>query len=126
MQVVITVGGLRVQSKVGKDNKPEARPVLQLCAAVDLRCATPHEAKLLCERIQELLCDPALLDKSPPPTPPLPPSHTHTHTSPSRSFLFVTRFDPMVVAFAAAAAASALTVTYTNIDRLTPLDLQVR
>jgi hypothetical protein len=61
--VVITVGGIRVQSGYMKDKQMAARPVLHMSASVDLRCATLYEAKSFVERIQQLMRDPSLIDK---------------------------------------------------------------
>jgi hypothetical protein len=60
--VVISVGGIRVQSGYMKDKQMAARPVLHMSAAVDLRCATVFEAKQFFERLQTLLRDPSLLE----------------------------------------------------------------
>jgi pyruvate/2-oxoglutarate dehydrogenase complex dihydrolipoamide acyltransferase (E2) component len=62
--VVISVGGIRVQSGYMKDKQMAARPVLHWSAAVDLRCATFFEAKHFFERLQTLLRDPSLLEKA--------------------------------------------------------------
>lgn len=47
--VVITVGGIRVQSGYMKDKQMAARPVLHMSGSVDLRCATMYDAKQLFE-----------------------------------------------------------------------------
>eukprot|EP00622_Pseudochattonella_farcimen_P000654 FR735198.1.p1 GENE.FR735198.1~~FR735198.1.p1 ORF type:complete len:204 (+),score=16.13 FR735198.1:3-614(+) len=60
--VVITVGGIRVQSGYMMDKQMAARPVLHMSGSVDLRCATIYEAKRLFERVQQLMTDPAQLD----------------------------------------------------------------
>ena len=62
--VVITVGGIRVQSGYMKDKQMAARPVLHVSCAVDLRAATVYEAKALVERIQALMRDPGLMDRA--------------------------------------------------------------
>lgn len=61
--IVITIGGVRVQSGL-KGNQMAARPVLHMSASVDLRCATVYEAKYFFERVQQLLRDPAMIDKT--------------------------------------------------------------
>jgi len=47
-----------------KDKQMAARPVLRMSASVDLRAASLHDAKKLLERLQELMRDPSLLDRS--------------------------------------------------------------
>ena len=61
--IVISVGGIRVQSGYMKDKQMAARPVLHMSASVDLRCATVFEAKHFFERLQTLLRDPSHLDR---------------------------------------------------------------
>jgi len=52
------------QSGYMKDKQMAARPVLRMSASVDLRAASLHDAKKLLERLQELMRDPMLLDRS--------------------------------------------------------------
>jgi len=61
--VVVVVGGIRVQSGYMKDKQMAARPVLHMSLSVDLRCGSVHEAKLLAERVQQLMTNPVLLDR---------------------------------------------------------------
>jgi hypothetical protein len=61
--VVLTVGGIRVQSGYMKDKQMAARPVLHMSASVDLRAATVYEAKALMERVQQLMTNPSLMDR---------------------------------------------------------------
>jgi len=61
--IVITVGGIRVQSGYMKDKQMAARPVLHMSASIDLRCVSLYEAKNFVERIQQLMRDPSLIDR---------------------------------------------------------------
>lgn len=61
--ITITIGGTRVLTKLDSDNKMSASHVLSVSATIDCRTGTLAQGRQFCQKLQEYLNNPQLLDK---------------------------------------------------------------
>ena len=63
--ITVTIGGIRMQPVVDpQDKRLSAIPVLNVAVSIDSAAGSLGEGKRFCSRLQQLMNNPALLDKA--------------------------------------------------------------
>jgi hypothetical protein len=63
--ITVTIGGIRLQPQLDpQDKKLGAIPVLNVAVSIDSAAGSLSEGKRFCSRLQQLMNNPALLDKA--------------------------------------------------------------